>query len=146
MVDIPVFKPTNPVGKKYNTPIQEQKEFFPNMIDWAAKNRTQIHPFITTAAGGATLMITIPAGYTAFITFAGVWIDTAGTTENILVRAPNSTNTRALLVRHSGIGSQVSDLVMPFKVLQNETIVVVQGGVGSGGGWLIGWLEPNPSS
>lgn len=53
--------------EKYNTPVQQQKEFSETWCEWAAKNRQPV--FIFNGGGAGTInLYQVPAGFTLYVT------------------------------------------------------------------------------
>lgn len=152
MATYKVPKAIQKVSPKYNTPINQEKEYFINFLEWASKNRDQIRKF-SIVSNGTNTLYTIPQGFRFFLTHVSlmVWGTAAGDNGSGVIRGGNlgGTNDDLLNLRAYGTTSQNQSISFnhPIRLNAGETIFISSGSATlfCYGGFS-GFLEPVSSS
>lgn len=151
-----VYKPTRPYKKEYDTPIEQQKEFAQNWLEWVSKKREIISPAGVFDGQGITNIFTVPEGFHFFLTNASISMtcDGAGAPPGALavslVGLANSNKMIGIIAVRDDKVINLSinpTFLKPFKIPPGSIVQLVNDSFRlCSAATISGWLEPNATS
>lgn len=129
------------VSEKFNTPLQDQKEYYNSSLEWVSKNKEQVIAWVQQTGLGGTTLYVVPDNRILFLTTAWCELRNSAGAGSCQIILGGMTFLSTLDVNIAGQNSISHSYPMPLKIPSGTTISLTASANASATAGITGYLE-----